>query len=170
MTDRDAVKNMTYTMTLVNKEKCTPFNYNIVFLNPFVAGTAKAVEIKDAVDENKGETKPQVIVNDLSGKAIYSYVSKDLALSDLAKNTYKLGDSSISSVTYAFDETNADWKKIEDNKSEGSVLAVDDNGTVTWKNQGAGLQGMYNLTVVATVTFKDLSVVKCNIPVKIIGK
>ena len=44
MTKRDDVKNMTYKVTLVNDEICN-FNYNIVFVNPFVAGTTNGISI-----------------------------------------------------------------------------------------------------------------------------
>ena len=175
MTQRDIVKNMGYTKTLVNGEECKTFDYNIVFLNPFVAGTAKEVVVKDGIDENTGETKPQVLVKDNSAETIYSYDSKTkgLALSTIATGTYKL-TSDIVSVTYAFDKTTAAWKELDGNKSDDSILEVSndekDAGKVTWKNQGALLQKDYALTVVATVTFKDLSVVKCNIPVRIAKK
>ncbi len=43
MTKRDDVKNMTYKVTLVNDEICN-FNYNIVFVNPFVAGTTNGIK------------------------------------------------------------------------------------------------------------------------------
>lgn len=166
MTKRDDVKNMTYKVTLINDETCD-FNYNIVFVNPFVAGTANAVNINgNGIGENKGETMPQVLVKDNESSTIYSYVTNALALSDKAKNTYKL-TASIVSVKYEFVE-NAAWDELTDNMSNDSELSVDAaNGTVVWKNQGSTLVKDYNLTVNAVVTFQDLSVVTCKIPVNL---
>ena len=57
---------------------------------------------------------------------------------------------------------------LTSNMSKDSKLEVNDvTGVVTWKNQGSTLVKDYNLTVTAKVTFKDLSVVTCNIPVKL---
>lgn len=168
MTKRDDVKNMTYKVTLVNDEICN-FNYNIVFVNPFVAGTTNGISIYgNGIGENTGATMPQVVVKDNEGSNIYSYnnTSKTLVLSSKATDTYKLTND-IVSVEYAFVE-NAAWTELTSNMSKDSRLEVDDaTGVVTWKNQGSTLVKDYNLTVTATVTFKDLSVVICNIPVKL---
>ena len=156
MTKRDDVKNMTYKVTLVNDETCN-FNYNIVFVNPFVAGTTNGISIYgNGIGENTGATMPQVVVN----------TSKTLVLSSKATDTYKLTND-IVSVEYAFVE-NAAWTELTSNMSKDSKLEVNDvTGVVTWKNQGSTLVKDYNLTVTAKVTFKDLSVVTCNIPVKL---
>ena len=168
MTKRDDVKNMTYKVTLVNDETCN-FNYNIVFVNPFVAGTTNGISIYgNGIGENTGATMPQVVVKDNEGSNIYSYnnTSKTLVLSSKATDTYKLTND-IVSVEYAFVE-NAAWTELTSNMSKDSKLEVNDvTGVVTWKNQGSTLVKDYNLTVTAKVTFKDLSVVTCNIPVKL---
>ena len=41
---------------------------------------------------------------------------------------------------------------------------------VTWQNEGATLAQDYVVTVVATVTFENLSVVECRIPVTVSAK
>ena len=52
-----------------------------------------------------------------------------------------------------------------------ATLSVDPStGVVTWENLGTTLQGTHKLTVIATVTFENLSIVTCNIPVNLIGK
>ena len=63
MTEPYEVKNMTYKTTLTNGEYCD-FNYNIVFQNPFVAGTSNAVSINDGIGTNTVATMPQVGVKD----------------------------------------------------------------------------------------------------------
>ncbi|WP_291593742.1 PL29 family lyase N-terminal domain-containing protein [Bacteroides sp.] len=167
MTEPDDVKNMTYQVTLVNGETCD-FAYNIVFINPFAATKAAGIKIfGNGIGENTGATMPQVLVKDNEGSAIYSYISasKALALSEKATNTYKLKAEMVS-VEYAFDEDGADWGILNKNMSAKSELSVaGDTGLVTWKNEGSTLTRDYKLDVIATVTFKDLSVVKCTIPV-----
>ena len=60
---------------------------------------------------------------------------------------------------------------LDKNMSANSELKVNaTTGVVTWKNEGSTLTRDYNLTVIATVTFKDLSVVKCEIPVTLTEK
>ncbi|WP_286334787.1 PL29 family lyase N-terminal domain-containing protein [Bacteroides caecimuris] len=164
MTERDAVKKMTYKVTLVNGEECD-FAYNIVFINPFVAANAAGIRIfGNGVGVNTGATMPQVLVKDNEGAAIYSYVTNALALSNKAIDTYKLNAGMVS-VEYAFVEE-GDWTILKNNMSANSELKVDAaTGEVTWKNEGSHLNRDYRLTVMATVTFEDLSVVKCAIPV-----
>ena len=171
MTERDDVKNMTYQVTLENGETCD-FAYNIVFINPFVATKATGIKIfGNGIGVNTGATMPEVLVKDNEGSAIYSYSSTAtvLVLSDKATNTYKLNADMVS-VEYAFVEE-GDWAILDKNMSANSELKVNaTTGVVTWKNEGSTLTRDYNLTVIATVTFKDLSVVKCEIPVTLTEK
>lgn len=171
MTERDDVKNMTYQVTLENGETCD-FAYNIVFINPFVATKATGIKIfGNGIGVNTGATMPEVLVKDNEGSAIYSYSSTatTLVLSDKATNTYKLNADMVS-VEYAFVEE-GDWAILDKNMSANSELKVNaTTGVVTWKNEGSTLTRDYNLTVIATVTFKDLSVVKCEIPVTLTEK
>ena len=165
MTKGTEVKNMTYKTVLVNGEECN-FNYNIVFVNPFKAGTGKTISVYgNGIGENIGETMPQVLVMDNDNDIVYSYDvnAGSLALSDKATDDYKVA---VPTVTYAFDDTEADYKELVNNMSQGSILEVDaSSGVFTWKNEGARLKRDYNLTVIAKVTFANLSEVQCRIPV-----
>lgn len=168
MTEPYEVKNMTYKTTLTNGEYCD-FNYNIVFQNPFVAGTSNAVSINDGIGTNTVATMPQVGVKDNDGAAIYSYstTSNALVLSSKATNTYKVA---VPTVVYSFKE-DAAYKNVVSQMGTKATLSVDaSTGVVTWENLGTTLQGTHKLTVIATVTFNELSIVKCNIPVNLIGK
>ena len=167
LTEPYAIKTMTYTTTLANGEECD-YSYDIVFENPFVAGNAGGVELVDGVGVNTVDTKHKVLVKDTEGDDIYSWKgtldSGSLELSEKATNTYKLTNSVVS-VAYKFVQNEA-YTTIDNDKSEGSILAVDETtGVVTWKNQGSLLQSDYALQVKATVTFTDLSKVEVIIPV-----
>jgi hypothetical protein len=165
MTTEFLSKDMTYTTSLVNGEKC-PFTYSIVFVNPFVKGNAAGVELYgNAPGEETVATDVQVLVNDREGDPIYKYLETALALTEKATETYKVGEPT---VVYAFDTTEADYKELIGNITADSKFEVaSDTGVVTWLNQGATLKRTYNVTVIATVTFTDLSEVTCRIPVAI---
>ena len=165
MTKGTEVKNMTYKTVLVNGEECN-FDYNIVFVNPFKAGAGKGISVYgNGIGENIGETMPQVLIMDNDNDIIYSYDvnAGSLALSDKATDDYKVA---VPTITYTFDNTEADYRELVNNMSQGSILNVDaSTGVFTWKNQGAKLKRDYYLTVVAKVTFANLSEVQCRIPV-----
>ena len=167
MTEAYEVKNMTYQTTLVNGETCN-FNYNIVFVNPFKAGATQEVNVYgNGIGENKGQVAPQVTVLDTENDVIYSWDVETgaLTLSEKASGDYKV-DTPV--VKYAFDEENADYQELIQNMSAGSTLSVDENsGVFTWKNEGSTLKKDYVLPVVATVTFENLSEVKCVINVRL---
>ena len=168
MTEPEIVKQMNYEVTLNNDEPCN-FSYNVVFVNPFVAGDAKSISINgNAIGKNTGETMPQVLVTDNSKQNIYSYstTTKKLELSKVATDTYKL-TTSIVSVKYepVKDQT---WTDFTSQLTSGSTLSVDQStGTVTWQNEGTTLSKNFSFKVKATVTFTDLSVVECYIPVNL---
>lgn len=162
MTESEVIKNMTYKTTLINGETCN-FNYNIKFINPFVATEGTGIEVYgNGIGENKGDVKTQLLVNDTEGDAIYRWNGTSLVLTSKATTDYKLA---VPTVTYAFDEDNADYQTIKANMSAGSILNIDNQGVFTWKNEGAKLTRDYTLSVKATVTFEDLSEVVCTIPV-----
>ena len=162
------IKDMTYTTTLVNGEDC-PFTYSIVFVNPFVAGKASGVTILgNQIGEQTAATASQVRVNDKFNDAILSWSYSKLDLTNKAKNDYKVA---MPTVSYAFDTTEQAYKDLVGNLSDGSTFKVDaQSGVVTWQNEGATLAQDYVVTVVATVTFENLSVVECRIPVTVSAK
>ena len=167
MTSEYLVKAMRLTQNLVNGEKCS-YDYDIVFVNPFVAGSSNALKIYgNGIGAQTVDVEPEVRVIDKDNDAIYTYdaATRSLVLSDKATGDYKVVAANVS-VAYAFDEEAGDYKTVMDNLSKGSTLDVDaSTGVVTWNNEGATLMRNYNLTVIATVTFDDLSVVECEIPV-----
>mgnify|MGYP006914184536 CR=1 FL=1 len=170
MTVPEIEKQMNYQVTLNNDETCD-FNYNVVFVNPFVAGSSNLVTIDgNARGKNTCETMPQVLVVDNSkpAKTIYSYNSndKELALSSVATDTYKL-TKDIVSVTFE-PVKNDVWNQFTSQLTAGSTLEVDETtGQVVWQNEGTTLAKDLEFTVKAIVTFEDLSVVTCNIKVKL---
>lgn len=162
MTESEVIKNMTYKTTLVNGETCN-FNYNIKFINPFVATTGKAIEVYgNGIGKNTGDVKTQLLVNDTEGDAIYYWDGTKLTLTSKATNDYKVA---APTVTYEFDKDNADYKTIKANMSANSTLDIDNNGIFTWENEGAKLTRNYTLPIKVTVTFENLSEVVCTIPV-----
>lgn len=167
MTGEYLVKAMRLTQNLTNGEKCS-YDYDIIFVNPFVAGNAEALKIYgNGIGAQTIDVKPEVRVIDNDSDAIYTYdaATKSLVLSSKATGDYKVVAANVS-VAYAFDKEAGDYKTVMDNLSKGSTLDVDaSTGVVTWNNEGATLMQNYNLTVMATVTFEDLSVVECRIPV-----
>ena len=166
MKTEQVTKNLTYKTKLVNGEYCN-FSYDIVFINPFVAGSAAGIQIQDKIGESTGETAPQVLVKDTEGDDIYKWITNALALTSKATGTYKVA---APSVTFAF-VRDASYTELTSNISAKSKLEVDAaTGKVTWLNQGSALKKDFALTVKATVTFEDLSVVECLIPVKLVKK
>lgn len=168
MTVPEIEKQMNYKVTLNNDETCN-FSYNVVFVNPFVAGGASLVTINgNAIGKNTGATMPQVLVNDNSKPAnkIYSYVDGKLALSDVAKNTYKLTEDIVNATFEPVkDEV---WNQFTSQLTSGSTLSVNKTtGEVVWQNEGTVLAKDLDFKVKATVTFTDLSVVSCYIKVKL---
>ena len=157
-----------YVAGLVNGEECE-HSYDVIFVNPFKDGSAGTVTIVDAAGTVTGETMPLVKVVDDVDATILSYdatVSKtELTPSKKANETYKLAQPA---VKFAFD-TNADgYKEIMANKSDATVLKVNETtGQVTWKNEGSALKegSSYEIPVICTVTYKNLSVIKCKVNV-----
>lgn len=120
------------------------------------------------------QTAPEVSVFDIqepTPNAIYNWVAaySDLQLTSVAKNDYKLKDGQVH-VSYAFKDDNA-YKTFVGQLAPSAVFDINEyTGEITYDNLGATLIPTYNLTVVATVTFDEISVVKCNIPVTMQGK
>ena len=165
MTKDSETKVMTYTVPLANGEECD-FDYNIIFLNPFKGVAPSAVKLYgNGIGDNKVSVQPQVNVTDRENDLIYSWdeLTKALVLSAKATGTYHVA---VPTVAYAFDTTEADYKTLTSQMSANSDLKVGaTDGIVIWKNEGTTLQKDFTLTVIATVTFKDLSEVTIRIPV-----
>ncbi|MBQ8811510.1 MAG: hypothetical protein IJZ70_04285 [Bacteroidales bacterium] len=171
MTVKDLVCPVYYETTLVNGEQCA-FDYNVVFVNPFLDGTKGAVKMwGNEVGEVEAETMPLVRVIDTADDVIYSYddVAGALVLSDKALNGYKVA---VPTVSYAFateaEVPTTDIEALKAQMSANSVLECNPTtGVVTWKNEGSTLVADHYVPVIATVTFDKLSVVKCVIDVTI---
>lgn len=163
--------HMKYTVTLKNDEIMNR-KFDVNFLNPFKSG--KPAEIKlpgNKIGGATAEAEPSVIVVDLNGETIYSYDNDDavkaLVLSEIATDDYLLTDA-ITSVSYAFDTTSGNYADFKSQLVSGSKFEVDaTTGVITFDNLGAQLQREGKVTLVATVTFKNLSVVKVEIPVTV---
>lgn len=167
MTESYLVKTMICTMELVNGEEC-PFEYNIVFVNPFIAKEAEGVSLfGNAAGENTIGTADQVAVLDKELDEILSYDGTALTLTEKATDVYKVAEPT---VEYAFEKTQ-EYNNFIANLSANSKLEVgEENGVITWVNEGATLTKDYHFTVIATVTFENLSVVECRIPVTLTAK
>lgn len=157
------VAEVDYAVTLVNGEKCE-FSYRVIFENPFVSGSKQGIVLKDLIGTSTAEAAAQVVVNDNAGRTILSYISGAFSLSQVATETYKVG---MPNVKFAFKKDTA-YNNFVGQLVNGTEFNINETtGTVTWKNNGTSLAKTQNFTVIATVTFEDLSVVECEIPVTI---
>jgi len=173
LSEADKFAGMKYMVTFVNGEKTDnpPFYFNIQFKNPFAAGKCKAVSL----DANKTgtttvDTKASVLVVEASDSSskIWSWDSskKALVLSDVAKKTYKVAEPTMK---YEFVKDEA-YNKFVGNLDPKSKFELNEKtGVVTYYNGGAEQQPSYKLTVKATATFANLSVVTCEIPFNVQG-
>lgn len=159
---------MKYVVTLDNKETCT-FKFDVEFINPFIAGTAKAVSLNgNQIGGATTEAAPSVVVNQSVEPyaAVYAWDSaaKKLALTKAAASYYVAEPT----VKYEFVKDKAFEAFDGQLNKEKTTFKIDETtGVVTFHNGGARLQNDHNLTVKATVTFDDLSVVTVNIPLTI---
>ncbi len=171
MTDDYKIGQMEYTTDLANGETCK-HDFNIIFQNPFKAGNLKQLEINgNAIGSVTANAKPSVNVVDTENHSIYSWESNDLVLSAKPAIDYYKLNSSMVSVEYKFDNDDDEYKQFISQLAPGTVFEIDSTtGVITYDNLGAVLQPSFDLTVIATVTFDKISVVKCNIPVHIKGK
>ena len=152
-----------YSVTLVNGEVCKD-SYKVIFQNPFVSGATQGAILKDLTGVNTTEAAPMVVVNDLDNRTILSNIAGAFTLSNVATDVYKVG---MPTVKFEFKKDNA-FNTFVGQLADGSVFDIDaTSGVITWENRGSKLTENKTFTVVATVTFEDLSVVKCEIPVTI---
>ena len=175
MTQPTQLANMDYTVTFYNSETKTE-DFDVEFRNPFVAGTPGTIEILgNKIGGDTKQAKPSVIVNSRNeGEAIYKWdaTTSSLVLTGLATDTYKLTPALLfPAVTFEFDTTAGNYAQFTSQLAPGSTFGVNKStGEITFKNLGSGLGVECDAVVVATVTFKDLSVVKVRIPVKVTTK
>lgn len=161
---------MHYDVDLVNGEKCTQ-NFNVIFINPFKAGNLAGVAIDGVkIGGDSQNAAKSVKVLDIDNETIYNWIvaNNALGLSNVAISKFKLDPSQVS-VSYEFDKTTNDYKTFVGNLVQGSTFDVDANGIITFNNLGTRLDKSYNLTLNATVTFKNISIVKLAIPVTVKG-
>lgn len=161
--------HMQYTLTHVNSEKID-YDFDILFKNPFVAGVSQTVTLKaNAIPGAQTvATAPQVVVNDVNGLAIYNWVAANSAL-ELTADAKKYYKVAAPTVKYEFVK-DADYNQFVGNLDPKAVFEIDPNsGVVTYDNLGGELFPSYGLTVKATVTFANLSVVECKIPFSVVG-
>ena len=175
MTQPTQLAKMDYTVTFYNSETKTE-DFGVEFRNPFLAGTPGTIEILgNKIGGDTKQAKPSVIVNARNeGTAIYKWDANtsSLALTALAANPYHLTAAQLDPpVKFEFDATAGNYAQFKSQLAPGSIFDVNaSTGEITFKNLGSGLGVECDAVVVATVTFKDLSVVKVRIPVKVTTK
>jgi len=174
---------MKYVVDFVNEELCEyclvkdesgkyvkkSLAFNVQFQNPFRGTIGQSVTLMDASGLQTVPTASEVLVNDVNGKAIYSWSksSEALVLTTLAKDTYKVGTPRVS---YAFDTTSQDYKNFTSQLDPQSTFEIDETtGVISYENRGAALIPSYTFNVIVTVTFDGLSVIECEIPFTIKG-
>lgn len=168
LTDTEKFAGMKYDVTLVNGEKCE-FFFNIMFRNPFAAGTSKKITLDgNETGAVTRDVKPSVAVVEAGSPSqmIYSWNGTALALSSRATNVYKVA---APTVKYAF-VRDTQYETFKGNLDPKAKFEIDPaTGVVTYDNLGATLIKTYQLKVKATVTFADLSEVVCEIPFEVKG-
>ncbi len=153
MTEEYLAHTMTIIETLCNGEECTS-KFDVLFINPFVA-KAQPVNIIGNAPKDQVVTLSKLITvteRDESAQAIY----KNCKLTDDATTLY-----GIKNV-----EVEYEWKNGPDeNLSKRISYTVNDNEcTITYNADGI-LKDDLTLIMLATITFDDNYVVKCDIPV-----
>lgn len=127
----------TYIVTayteLANGNYCE-MTYNVEFISPF-AVTASDFSLKTLTAGTSSEdVKSHVVVSDLDGNVIYS----DGAATAYATSTYMLSSSDFT-FTYGL-LFNEDDSAYDTEVSFGGGLTIDDDGVVSWSNDGTTLQ------------------------------
>ncbi|MBQ8811508.1 MAG: hypothetical protein IJZ70_04275 [Bacteroidales bacterium] len=139
-------QRMTYVIELVNGETCED-SYYVVFVNPFDGTNAGSPElwIHDRAGSAEVSVKEYVKVVESASpyRVIYSWV--------------------VDPVT-----TNAVYKDFSSKLGPNASLDIDADGKITFVSGGNQYNADYTIPVIATVTFTDLSVVECVIPVKFV--
>ena len=163
-----------YTITLENGAIC-PFDFEVEFVNPLKAGTiTKGLSINGNATTQTVQANEKVsVVTSGANEAIYNWIAKSgttpahLGLTTLGKNSYKLVEDEIT-VKYVI-KNDAAYNSFVGQLVSGKLEWDEETGEITY-TKGATIQKGATLTVVATVTFPDLSVVEVNIPLEITTK
>lgn len=176
---------MQYTPTFYNTETWPQF-YNVLFLNPFKAGSAAQVGQANLYPNYVPGTQfvdlsKNVYVVDDQGNTIFSNVNGVLTLSNIAGQQYKLQAQDVN-VTYAFKQDTY-YNQFKGQLTNGSIFGFNlpdpetgiapGPGVVTYNNNGATtvreftVAGGNNLTVIISVTFDDVSIVTVEVPFQI---
>lgn len=151
----DLQATMTYTKVLANGEEHT-FDYEILFVNPFKQGVVEtiALNLPSFGGKVEADASKQVNVIDRDKQDII----KALKLSDVAKNTYKLGNP-----TYKYEFVQDDQYKKFMEEAGKSMSATD--GAIVIETLGNELAYSYEFKIKATVTWTGIAEVECIIPV-----
>ena len=151
----DLQATMTYTKVLANGEEHT-FDYEILFVNPFKQGVVEtiALNLPSFGGKVEADASKQVNVIDRDNQDII----KALKLSDVAKNTYKLGNPIYK---YEFVQDDQCKKFMEE---AGKSMSVTD-GAIVIETLGNELAYGYEFKIKATVTWTGIAEVECIIPV-----
>ena len=161
----DVTVPVKYSVELVNGEVCE-YSYTVVFENPFVGTTGKTVTVSQKPGVNTAQAAPSLLVKDIHGSDIYSWVNNALALSDVATGDYRLGNN----VNVKYEFKGQDYKNFVSQLDADAKFEVNPTtGEITWENKTVlPASKTFNLTV--TVTFDNISTVTCTIPVTIEAK
>ncbi|MBQ7945955.1 MAG: hypothetical protein IJ280_04495 [Bacteroidales bacterium] len=151
----DLQATMTYTKVLDNGEEHT-FDYEILFVNPFKQGVVEtiALNLPSFGGKVEADASKQVNVIDRDNQDII----KALKLSDVAKNTYKLGNPIYK---YEFVQDDQYKKFMEE---AGKSMSTTD-GAIVIETLGNELAYGYEFKIKATVTWTGIAEVECIIPV-----
>jgi len=161
----DVTVPVKYSVELVNGEVCE-FSYTVIFENPFVGTTGKAVTVSQKPGVNTAQAAPSLLVKDIHGSDIYSWVNNALALSNVATGDYRL----VNNPTVKYEFKGQDYKNFVSQLDADAKFEVNPTtGEITWENKTVlPASKTFNLTV--TVTFDNISTVTCTIPVTIEAK
>ena len=159
----EVTKTMRYTQTMVNGETYS-FEYDLIFINPFKAKSTNGITIEQIVGTATGDVKPEVEVVTNDGELLIFSFNPDGSkkMGTEATERYKL-NSGMVDIKFSFNN-NEDYRTLKANINE---LNIDENTGEITVEHGDILNRAYNLNVTATITFEDLSVVTCTIPVVI---
>lgn len=153
---------MKYINTLVNAERCNPNEFVVYFQNPFkVKTTGAAVELNTNAINATTDLYKSVVVKDLNNVDIYKLINNALGFTTEGQR-YQ-----VAAPTVSYEIVGDAYTQFKNNLSDGSLTINQTTGVLSYTGQTLTLANPVNATVVATVTFANLSVVKCEFPIVI---